>query len=52
LSELISILLGGSTDLRVTMKKGAACKLECSTPIAGHAALRWLLTSRHLAQMA
>jgi len=52
LSEFISLLLSGETDLPVVMKKGGLCKL--SIPAIEHgqcASLEWLLTPRQMTQM-
>lgn len=52
LSELISILLSGSSKLSVAMRKGAVCKLTCVRPEPGGCRLDWLLTSKQLCRMA
>jgi len=51
LSRLISILLSGSLDVAVTMKKGGLAKLACATAEAGGACLEWLLTPKHLCRL-
>lgn len=53
LSELISLLLTGNSDLRVVMKKGGLCKLSLEEIEAGQCAtLEWLLTPKQLCLMA
>lgn len=52
LSEMISLLLTGSSCLSVTMKKGGLCKLSCVRPQPGAARLEWLFTAKHLCRMA
>jgi phosphohistidine phosphatase len=52
LSELISLLISGSPQLAIAMKKGGLCKLSCVRPEPGGARLDWLLTSKHLCRMA
>jgi phosphohistidine phosphatase SixA len=39
LSQLLSVLLSGSLDLGITMKKGGLAKLTCMTADPGSAAL-------------
>jgi phosphohistidine phosphatase len=49
MSELISLLLSGGTEVAVTMKKGGLCKLAVDSLSAGRCAtLEWLLTPRQL----
>jgi phosphohistidine phosphatase len=53
LSELASYLLTGNRNLNIDFKKGAICAIEVtSLPPRGPGLLRWLLTPRHLRQMA
>jgi phosphohistidine phosphatase len=53
LSELISLLISGSRDLPLTMKKGGLCKLAVETLRHGQCAtLEWLLTPKQLCLMA
>jgi phosphohistidine phosphatase len=53
LSELISLLLSGSRDLAVEMKKGGMCKLTTDTLEYGRCArLEWLVGPKHLCRMA
>ena len=53
LSDLISVLISGGTDLEVTMKKGGFCKLSTASLEHGRCAvLEWLLTPKHLCLMA
>ena len=53
LSSLISLLVGGSTEFSVVMKKGGLCKLSVESLLAGRcASLHWLLTAKQLALMA
>jgi phosphohistidine phosphatase len=52
LSELISLLLSGSSGLSITMKKGGLCKLTCVRPEPAAARLDWLFTAKHLSRMA
>ena len=52
LSELISLLLSGSSGLSIVMKKGGLCKMACVRPEAGGGRLDWLVTSKHLCRMA
>lgn len=52
LSELISILLSGSSKLSIAMKKGAVCKLTCVRPEPGGCRLDWLVTSKQLCRIA
>ena len=52
LSELISLLLAGTSSLSISMKKGGLCKLSCVRPEPGGARLEWLLTSKLLCRMA
>jgi phosphohistidine phosphatase len=53
LSELASYLLTGNRNLNIEFKKGAICAIEVtSLPPRGPGLLRWLLTPRHLRQMA
>ncbi len=48
LSQLISMLLSGSANVSVTMKKGGVCALEADSLRYGRcAALNWLLAPRH-----
>ncbi len=49
LSDLISVLISGSTGLAVTMKKAALCKLTLDAPRYGRCArLEWLVAPAHL----
>lgn len=52
LSELISLLLAGASNLSIAMKKGGLCKLSCVRPEAGGGRLEWLLPSKLLCRMA
>jgi phosphohistidine phosphatase len=53
LSQLISLLVSGGTDLRVVMKKGGLCKLSASPLRYGRCAtLEWLMTPRQLRLLA
>jgi phosphohistidine phosphatase len=53
LSELISLLLSGSTDIAITMKKGGLCKLSAAALKPDRCAvLEWLLTPKELCLMA
>ena len=53
LSELISLLLSGDTDLAITMKKAGLCKLVAEAPRAGQCArLEWLLTPKQMCLIA
>ena len=52
LSQLISLLLSGSSSLSIAMKKGAVCKLTCVRPEAGGCRLDWLLTAKQLCRIA
>lgn len=53
LSQLISTLLTGGTDLEVVMKKGGLCKLRLHRWHYGRCAvLEWLLTPRQLRWLA
>jgi phosphohistidine phosphatase len=53
LSGLISLLVSGSADLHVVMKKGGLCKLSARTiRYTRCATLEWLMTSRHLRLLA
>ncbi len=52
LSELISVLVSGSTGPAVTMKKAGLCKLTLEAPRYGRCArLEWLLAPAHLQRM-
>jgi phosphohistidine phosphatase len=52
LSTLISILLGGDSQLPITLKKGGVCKLSVDTLTDGRCAtLEWLLTPNVLRHM-
>ena len=51
LSRLISVLLSGSTELAITMKKGGLAKLTCALVEPGGARLEWLLTPKHLCRL-
>jgi phosphohistidine phosphatase len=52
LSELISLLTSGKTDLPVVMKKGGLCKLSTNSLEHGRcASLEWLLTPKQMALM-
>ncbi|HTG44928.1 MAG TPA: phosphohistidine phosphatase SixA [Verrucomicrobiae bacterium] len=52
LSRLISMLLSGSPNLGITMKKGSLAKLSCLSPEPGNARLEWLLTPKQLCRLA
>lgn len=53
LSQLISLLISGDTDIAVTMKKGGLCKLAIESLQHGQCAtLEWLLGPRQLCLMA
>jgi phosphohistidine phosphatase len=53
LSRLISVLVTGSLQLQLDLKKGGLCKLEAETLRAGPcAALVWLLTPKQMKLMA
>jgi phosphohistidine phosphatase len=53
LSELISLLISGSKDLPIIMKKAGFCKLEVDSLRNGKCAtLEWLLTPKQLCLMA
>lgn len=52
LSQLISLLVAGTTSLSITMKKGGLCKLTCVRPEPGGCRLDWLVTSKQLCRMA
>jgi phosphohistidine phosphatase len=53
MSETISMLLCGSTDLAIEMRKAGLCKLVLDKPQYGRcASLVWLLTPRLLAMLA
>jgi phosphohistidine phosphatase SixA len=41
LSQWLSVLLSGSLDLGITMKKGGLAKLTCMTADPGSARLEW-----------
>jgi phosphohistidine phosphatase len=52
LSQLISVLLTGGSDLRLTLKKGGLCKLMVQRWTYGRCAiLEWLITPRQMTQM-
>jgi phosphohistidine phosphatase len=53
LSELISLLISGNTEVAVDMKKGGLCKLTLDVLENGRCAmLEWLLTPKQLCLMA
>ncbi len=53
LSGLISLLVSGESDLRVTLKKGGLCKLSVESLQAGRcASLEWLLTPKQMSLIA
>jgi phosphohistidine phosphatase len=52
LSQLISLLLAGTTGLSISMKKGGLCKITCVRPDPGGCRLDWLVTSKQLCRMA
>jgi phosphohistidine phosphatase len=52
LSQLISLLLSGSSSLSIAMKKGAVCKLTCVRPEPGGCRLDWLMTAKQLSRIA
>jgi phosphohistidine phosphatase len=53
LSELISLLLSGSSDIPITMKKAGLCKLAIESLRFGQCAtLEWLLTPKQMCLMA
>jgi phosphohistidine phosphatase len=51
LSRIISVLLVGSAELAVTMKKGGLAKLTAERVEPGNARLEWLLTPKHLCRL-
>jgi phosphohistidine phosphatase len=51
LSQLISLLISGTTSLSIAMKKGGLCKLSCVRPEPGSCRLDWLVTSKQLCRM-
>jgi phosphohistidine phosphatase len=52
LSALISVLISGSSDANIELKKGALCKLTADKLTFGRcAALNWLLTPKQLRAM-
>ncbi len=52
LSGLIALLLSGSPDLSIVMKKGGVCKLSVETLQSGRCAtLDWLLTPAQLVEI-
>jgi phosphohistidine phosphatase len=52
LSDLISLLLSGTSQVAVVMKKAALCKLSIEVLEPGHCAtLEWLVTPKHLCLM-
>jgi phosphohistidine phosphatase len=51
LSRLISVLLSGTTELAITMKKGGLAKLTCATAEPAGARLEWLLSPKHLCRL-
>lgn len=52
LSRLISLLVSGTTDLSITMKKGGCCKLSApARAVPGTATMEWLLAPKHLLAM-
>jgi phosphohistidine phosphatase len=51
LSTLISVLLSGTPDLAITMKKGGLAKLTCETVAPGGARLEWLLGPKQLSRL-
>jgi len=53
LSELISMLISGSSDIPITMKKAGLCKLAVESLRHGQCAtLEWLLTPKQMSLMA
>jgi phosphohistidine phosphatase len=53
LSRLISILLSGTDDLSIDLRKGGFCKLTIKTLSFGRCAtLDWLMTPRQLSRLA
>jgi len=53
LSELISLLISGSAEIPITMKKGGLCKLAVDSLRHGRCAcLEWLLTPKQMCLMA
>ena len=53
MSESISMLISGNTDLAIEMKKAGLCRLAVETPQYGRCArLCWLLTPRQLSLLA
>src|SRR5581483_4187543 len=52
LSELVSLLVSGDTNLPVTLKKGSLCKLTVESLKPGRcASLEWLLTPKQMGLM-
>jgi len=52
LSQLISLLVSGEQEARITMKKGGLCRLEAESLEPGRCAtLIWLLTPKQMALM-
>jgi phosphohistidine phosphatase len=51
LSRLVSVLLCGSTEIAITMKKGGLAKLTCERPEPGNSRLEWLLGPKHLSRL-
>jgi phosphohistidine phosphatase len=51
LSTLISVLLSGSPNLAITMKKGGMARLSCEEIAPGRARLEWLLGPKHLSRL-
>ncbi len=52
LSCLISVLLSGSPNVAITMKKGGLAKLYCAQVAPAQARLEWLLGPKHLCRLA
>jgi phosphohistidine phosphatase len=53
LSQLISLLIAGNNEIRVTMKKGGLCKLSTESLEHGRcASLEWLLAPKQICLMA
>lgn len=51
LSRLVSVLLSGTTELAITMKKGGLAKLTCNKDLPVIARLEWLLAPKHLCRL-
>jgi phosphohistidine phosphatase len=51
LSRLISVLISGTPDVALVMKKGGLAKVHCLSAEPGHARLEWLLGPKHLCRL-